>query len=396
MAGGTEYKDRTIAPADPCALWVNSNISPPIANPTGTFDAPFATIQAALDEAGVPTSATDQLTPWTIFVVGGAYDQDLVIPPYRSVNIIALGLVILGLSSISRTVTIDLPAGAPFPGAVVIGISDLGAPDVFKFACDQIIATSADSQDLELQLTGVNCRGATAPGIDASGLTGGGEGFLYLDRSAIFSQDPSDLGIYAILGPDDTATPTRRALVMARLTESVIESKAATPANQSAIYASLYAHIESCRVNGNVTFTGDDGNGALDPNASHPSGWYDCKFNPTAMTWTGTLAGDFWLDETSYYQFDVNSCVLAGPSTFNHLSMFQGRGSATVAAQTQSVSAPGATGGLVLATISIDDSGGTLGGVVGAFVSAPGIVDVIFANAPSNNDGVVNVLVIKD
>jgi len=76
----------------------------------------------------------------------------------------------------------------------------------------------------------------------------------------------------------------------------------------------------------------------------------------------------------------------------NSLAQVTGVGTEVVTAQSQVVSVPTAIpGDVVQATIQSDDTGGTLGNINSASVTAPGQVTVVFASAPSNNDGVVGV-----
>ena len=74
------------------------------------------------------------------------------------------------------------------------------------------------------------------------------------------------------------------------------------------------------------------------------------------------------------------------------LAQVSGNATETVTAQSQVVVVPASLpGDVVQATIQSDDTGGSLGAILGAIVTAPGQVTVTFASAPVNNDGVIGV-----
>lgn len=56
----------------------------------------YTTIQSALTAIGDAASLADNQTPKTVFVDGGVYDEDLVIPGGRLISLIAVGSVVLG------------------------------------------------------------------------------------------------------------------------------------------------------------------------------------------------------------------------------------------------------------------------------------------------------------
>jgi hypothetical protein len=70
-------------------------------------------------------------------------------------------------------------------------------------------------------------------------------------------------------------------------------------------------------------------------------------------------------------------------------------GEETVDAQSDVIAAPGVLAtDMVFATLKSDDTGSTLGAIIGA-VAASDQITIDFTNAPSNNDGVVAYFVIR-
>ena len=77
------------------------------------------------------------------------------------------------------------------------------------------------------------------------------------------------------------------------------------------------------------------------------------------------------------------------------LQTITGVGTATVTAQTVAVAVPGALpGDNCQATLQSDDTGGSLGVITACICSAPSQVDVTFAAAPTNNDGVIQAIAV--
>jgi len=301
------------APAQqPFVLWVNPNYTPPVAR-NGSILAPFATIQDALDAAGTPTTLLDQAQGYSIYIASALYDEDLVIPPFRSVNFVIQGLAVLGSFAGLRDITIDLSAAPPFPGPPtrfnVRAFANEGDGND-RFSCNSIIAINTGvAKDLEVMLEGVGLDGDGAPGFDSSQYTTG-SCQLSLFRCGVESQDTLDAGIPAIKGP--AVSTTGEELVLRSIVQSSIESKAPTPAVREAILASSYDHIEASDFAGNITFNGNpEAQGARSSMGVAP-GWFGCAFASSGYTWTG-IGGfpDLHLDAASNYSFVTNGWIAA-------------------------------------------------------------------------------------
>ena len=102
-------------------------------------------------------------------------------------------------------------------------------------------------------------------------------------------------------------------------------------------------------------------------------------------------SGSLYLDQDQITLWMAIGAVWVAVSS-NSLATVTGAGVAVVAAQTQAISVPTALpSDIVQATLLSDDTGGSLGIVTAASVTAPGTVSVTFAAAPTNGDGVVQV-----
>ncbi len=112
------------------------------------------------------------------------------------------------------------------------------------------------------------------------------------------------------------------------------------------------------------------------------------------------IPGSATVPDGSLYMADIPALFMSLGANWvqvNSVSLDQvtGTGTATVGAQTQQVSAPGALpGDVVTATLQSDDTGGPLGAITACIVSAPGAVDVTFTAAPTNSDGVIQVVAV--
>ena len=81
----------------------------------GSFANPFLTISKAMTEIGVPVDAADGKNRFTVLVMPGCYDEDVVMPAARIINLLGIGTVTLGdgagsnfASTTPRNLTIDI------------------------------------------------------------------------------------------------------------------------------------------------------------------------------------------------------------------------------------------------------------------------------------------------
>ena len=394
---GRKYLDEVILPVQPNIIWVNG--SKTMTAPTGDYNAPFLTIQDALDTLAAPTSAVEQQTPVVIMIQAGVYDEDLTLPSWRSVKLIALGSISLGAAAPYRTITIPLTGPAPYAGTITsVSICSMISPEINPIFCDDIVITSDVAEDLALEIKGFRVLGAAGPAVDATGFIGGGRCDLVIEHSRLFSADAGDAGVPVIQGPNDGKVLGVQSLVLNSLINSSFESQAATPANRDCIYASVYSHVESCRFYGDITFTGDPAlaGSIADGNGRTPVGWFGCTF-ANLTTWTNTRQFDTHLDDSTNQSFIDGGTVFAlGSAGKTTLGTIHGVGTVIVNNNPMGFAIFGArSGDIVLATIQSDDTGGPLGMITNADIAAPNTVSLQFSAAPINDDAVVGVVVIR-
>jgi hypothetical protein len=83
-------------------FYVDSGTTTPLPDQNGSISCPFASIQDALDAIPAPVDFSDVVIPWVLLVVNGFYDEDVLIPPNRSIALKA----IQGLLSPTPLITI--------------------------------------------------------------------------------------------------------------------------------------------------------------------------------------------------------------------------------------------------------------------------------------------------
>jgi hypothetical protein len=300
MSGGKRFVDilqvgTTELTFDPTrVLWVDNNISPPLPSPNGSENAPFATIQAAIDAAGTPSSIIDQALPYVIYIIGGVYDEDLVVPPYRSVVFVSLGLVLLG--SAGRTVLISLTGGSVAPGVEGQITFQGGEQQNFQIA-GQVVLTSTDAEDIELEFYQTKILGdgggpATA-GIDATGFTGGGTVTIGGQGSVL----NGDSGGAAILGGPGAPVLLGLFRDSEFLNDLVVDS---------------YGAFLGCRLEANLTTL------AVPSQSGKASvtGFRDSEFDTAGgSVFPGGAGGTLELDSASYHNWIATASSVAGPET---------------------------------------------------------------------------------
>jgi hypothetical protein len=304
-------------------LWVDQDRPQPSTgpipfSPDGSFDAPFTTIQAAIDATGIPSDPTD-VFPYTILVASGVYDEDLVIPGYRSINLVAMGGVILGIPSAGpptsiRNISQDLSGGPPGVD-ITLGIGGTPGRGTWLITGSVIISGTDDGRSVDVILEDeVNVQGWAGPALDASGFVGSGapgQVTLMGDNFILFSQDVGDAGVPCVLGPSGPpASPLNTVMIIGRCTNARFESKgASTP---TAIVAGSYQYLAHCQIDGDVTFINDT-SGIFDSSLGLV-GWFGCGWGG-GSSFTGLAAGDFHLDGTTNFFFKTAGGALLGGST---------------------------------------------------------------------------------
>jgi len=163
------------------------------------LNTPFVTIQGALDTIGIPADPADFVRRFIVIVATGVYDEDLVVPAGRLIQLLAMGPVVLGDgsqnwydSATPRNITWNLddalelvpdkqrptlilgPALAPIGAGATIH----NAYGSEWFVSGSLIPTLLGAAGTnELALTNVRL----ARGIDGSGAVGAGIN-TYIDR----------------------------------------------------------------------------------------------------------------------------------------------------------------------------------------------------------------------
>jgi hypothetical protein len=159
-------------------------------NYNGSATQPFKTIQAAIDDIGIVVDGTDEKVPRSIFIYGGAYDEDLVIPSAGMWSLVALGHVTLGdaslqylSSSVPRNITWNVDQALEFSQArptlfLTQGYSGFynGSTHVAYGSTGwditgDITLTQSSFTSTELYLSGVKVRGEVDASAKPSTLT---------------------------------------------------------------------------------------------------------------------------------------------------------------------------------------------------------------------------------
>ena len=273
-------------------LWVNNNVSPALLNPNGSFNAPFATIQAALNALGAPASPTDQFAVPAIFIVNGIYDEDLVIPNYRSVEFIALGLV--GIGNSNRTITIAL-SGAP-PASTDAQITFNGGSQQNMIVLGRIVLTSDFDHVLELQLiqTKINASGVGAiAGIDASGFVGAGGAAADRELRLSFSDCTINGG-----GGGNS--------ILGDATAAVLLGSCQNTQFSDPLTVDSYDHFIGCYFEDKIEMLVVPNTGS----SGGLSGFYSCGFANSGVEYDGGpgAPGEFVIDAATNYNF-INTSV---------------------------------------------------------------------------------------
>jgi hypothetical protein len=315
------------------SLYVNNGMT--VASPDGSIAAPFPTIQAALDAAGPPADILDQFLPYNIIVQTGIYDEDLAVPPYRAVNLLAVGGPV-AVQDFSGTVPRDLvvhltgppppqPPGPFNPIENRIGIIGTHPEGLFSFSGSVVLLSDAGGGNIEdVSLNTVYAvvqgRGAGNPGINATGFLGGGEATLTLTDSEIFTDDSGDIGVPVIAGPTGPpGDPLNRVLVWRKGDRVRLESRAAS--NTVAIQAGSYGQLHLVQFDGDLIFTNDDGpgGGIVDDSSGLP-GMFQCGFsNGSTFTGTGFPAGRDFQADGSTARNAAGRLTLTPPATLSLL-----------------------------------------------------------------------------
>lgn len=234
---------------------------------SGTIADPFPTIQEAIDSYGVPVDAADQARNGSIFVEGGVYEEDLVIPARRSIFINAFGGIIqLGTLATPRSVTID--------DDVVIAGSGLQLAALQLVITGNVIVTDGGTANSTLVFTSETTRK-----IDGTGHTTG----------ALFLIIENDL-----TGDAGVAVDASTALIV-RLDNSVVTGTITCGTLARALGTSFF---------GDITIS-TASLGGLDV-------LIQCDFG--AITWTGP-AGSFRVDAMSNFNAKAAAVALAGGAT---------------------------------------------------------------------------------
>lgn len=117
-------------------FYVDSGTTTPLPDQNGSISCPYASIQDALDAIPPPVDFDDAAIPWVLLVVNGFYDEDVLIPPNRSIALKAIqGLATpTPLLTVADGFGIGVFMGAPgFDTNRVIVWDFTQVPDQFPF-----------------------------------------------------------------------------------------------------------------------------------------------------------------------------------------------------------------------------------------------------------------------
>ncbi|WP_070000701.1 hypothetical protein [Cellulosilyticum sp. I15G10I2] len=286
--------------AEPTIIWADSSAPGP---GTGTPSEPYSSLQAAINGATTSTFANTygmRARCIVLIAANSAFDEDVVIPPARHVQLLGLGPWVLGdaalanfASSVTRNITIQTNAaaedfyqsqGPAFQArpVTVIGTFDNGTSvsthtnytDGAIISGD-IIFQNTDPVDpfgtIEFQLHNARVVGSIMQAaVDSH--QGQLNTYIYNSRVNIINH----------VG-----------LRIQRMVDSV---------SDGTITAAVYSHITNMAINGNVTIGAASGD-------VPPTGIFSSQFS--TITWTGPLV----LDTASNFYFVSSASILVGAKT---------------------------------------------------------------------------------
>lgn len=286
----TKWERASAAALPTTLLYVDSNRVDAYTE-DGTSAKPYKTIQAALNSFGDAANLADVLSPQTLLIAPGNYDEDILIPKGRIVSLLGLGTWTLGDgaaggfdSTVARSVTFQPDAN--LFGAVNVRpgltIGTLG----FSEASSTFIATSHCvhiSGDIVI--------------ADAGGIT-------------------HTLNLHGVKVWGAMLKPVNVALTNIQMYRCYVKGLVNMPAGQT-----IFSVIESCEFDQLITITEFsrmsfceiDGGMTVTAigNTIPPSGMFACDFHGN---FTGP-AGSAKMDGSTNYFFKANAAVLAGGAT---------------------------------------------------------------------------------
>jgi hypothetical protein len=249
---------------------------------------PYPTIQSALNAIGPAKSNIDAKRARTVFITAGTYDEDLVLPRGRIINIVCLGSVVLGNnlgsnfgSTNARSITAVYDNADVFsdpnvkPGLTItpLFVGDATSSLVAEASCMFIsgnINISGNGVTHNVYLAGVKLAGnLTSSSLGATNL------FSY---RTLFG-----------------GTITGVSILIYRAVESEFTGL---------ISVNGYSSFVGCEIKAGMTVTANQ-------NLLPPSG----MFHTTCFGTFTTPAGGVKLDASSNYFFKTNGCVLGGSAT---------------------------------------------------------------------------------
>lgn len=256
----------------------------------GTPEAPFTTIQAALDAIGDATDLAGFLQPYTILVSPGHYDEDLLIPKSRILSILGLGTWTLGTgtgngfsSTPGRNITFQ-------PDAPIFGASNIRPGLTIG------VANPADVSSTFLSVG----HGCHISGNIIIADTGGTSHTLNLMGVKVWG------GILKTVNVALTNLQMYRCYIVGAVnmpTGSTLFNIAESCEFDSLITVSSYSRMVHCEIVG-MTVTGIG-------NAIPPCGMFACQFSGV---FTGP-ANSLRLDSVTDFLFTQSGASLAGGAT---------------------------------------------------------------------------------
>ena len=262
-------------------LFVDGTYSGPTP-PDGSIAAPFTTIQDALDAIGPPTTVAEQFQGWKVVISANFYDEDLVIPPQRSIVLdCAPGSLLADTfpPTTPRKIT-WAQTQTPFIPLESFGLE---INNLIMFDGIELISgLPALNPDLGLRLNQVSFVALPGPfgtiaSIDATGLTVGSAPVEVRD---CLVRDMGATGLCFNAGGNNAYL-----------------SYANSSEFDASISASGYGQMVNSTFSGDQTYTDQASLGNLD----RPEGFFGCQFDAgTPNTFTMTVAGLFFMDGVTW------------------------------------------------------------------------------------------------
>ena len=268
----------TLSPGIAQRIWVNQNYT---GTGNGSINAPYTTIQGALNAIGPATSAVEEVEAWTVEVAAGFYDENLTIPDLRTITLECSTQVVLSDSALATSRSISLQA---------LGVPAVAFPKRISFKnilmTGPIVGVSAaTAPNYDFYLEGVNWVNPAYAGlcIDLTGWVAGPQMRLHLDRCRLTTSGTTLIN-------SNTANPTAD-VVLSRATYCDLSN--------GDLQMGGYSQIDTCRFEGAHRWKLPSAIAGV--TVQYPQGYLNCDWSsPGTASVEAQAAGDFLVDAASY------------------------------------------------------------------------------------------------